>query len=53
VFDTVTPYAPTAIEILITLGVYAVGLLVLSLMWKIATGAKREAGTFDLDKPGA
>jgi len=48
VFDTVTPYAPTAIEILITLGVYAVGLLVLSLLWKIAIDVKKEAGTFEL-----
>ena len=48
VFETLTPYAPTGIEILITLGVYAVGLLVLSLLWKIAIGVKQEAGTFDL-----
>jgi molybdopterin-containing oxidoreductase family membrane subunit len=48
VFETLTPYAPTAIEILITLGVYAVGLLVLSLLWKIAIGVKKEAGTFEL-----
>jgi molybdopterin-containing oxidoreductase family membrane subunit len=48
VFETLTPYAPTGIEILITLGVYAVGLLVLSLLWKIAIGVKKEAGTFEL-----
>jgi molybdopterin-containing oxidoreductase family membrane subunit len=48
VFETVTPYAPTAIEILITLGVYAVGLLIISLLWKIAIGVKKEAGTFEL-----
>jgi molybdopterin-containing oxidoreductase family membrane subunit len=48
VFDTVTPYTPTGIEILITLGVYAVGLLILSLLWKIAIDVKKEAGTFEL-----
>ncbi|MCL1985141.1 MAG: polysulfide reductase NrfD [Betaproteobacteria bacterium] len=48
VFETLTPYAPTGSEILITLGVYAVGLLILSLLWKIAIGVKKEAGTFEL-----
>jgi len=48
VFETLTPYAPTAIEILITLGVYAVGLLILSLLWKIAIDVKKEADTFEL-----
>jgi len=48
VFETLTPYAPTGLEILITLGVYAVGLLILSLLWKIAIGVKKEAGTFEL-----
>jgi molybdopterin-containing oxidoreductase family membrane subunit len=48
VFETLTPYAPTGVEILITLGVYAVGLLILSLLWKIAIGVKKEAGTIDL-----
>jgi molybdopterin-containing oxidoreductase family membrane subunit len=49
VFERVTPYAPTGIEIFITLGIYAVGLLVLSLLWKIAVGVKKEAGTFCSD----
>jgi len=53
VFETLTPYAPTGIEILITLGVYAVGLLLLSLLWKIAIGVKQEADTFDLHEPHA
>ncbi len=48
VFESVTPYMPSGVEILITLGVYAVGFLVLSLLWKIAVGVKKEAGTFDL-----
>ncbi|MDR0466014.1 MAG: polysulfide reductase NrfD [Deltaproteobacteria bacterium] len=51
VFETLTPYAPTGVEILITLGVYAVGLLLLSLLWKIAIGVKQEAGTFELHEP--
>lgn len=48
VFETITPYTPTALEILVTLGVYAVGLLILSLLWKIAVGVKKEAGTFEM-----
>ena len=33
-------------EISVALGVYAIGALVLSLLWKIAIGVKREAGHF-------
>ncbi len=46
-FKEVTVYTPTFPEISIALGVYAVGLLVLSLLWKIALGVKKEAGTFE------
>lgn len=45
-FETVTEYAPTFPEILITIGIYAIGLLVLSVLWKIALDVKKEAGTF-------
>ena len=45
-FETVTEYAPTGREIIVALGVYAVGALVLSLLWKIALGVKRETGHF-------
>ena len=45
----VTEYAPTGLEITITLGVWAVGILVLTVLYKIATGVKEEIG--DL-KPG-
>jgi molybdopterin-containing oxidoreductase family membrane subunit len=47
-FGTVTPYTPTMPEILITLGVYAIGALTLTLLWKIAIDVKKEAGTFAL-----
>jgi Ni/Fe-hydrogenase subunit HybB-like protein len=45
----VTEYAPTGLEVTITLGVWAVGILVLTILYKIATGVKEEIG--DL-KPG-
>ncbi|MDR3357604.1 MAG: polysulfide reductase NrfD [Desulfovibrio sp.] len=45
-YETVTPYMPTAREIIVALGVYAIGALVLSLLWKIALDVKREVGNF-------
>jgi Ni/Fe-hydrogenase subunit HybB-like protein len=45
----VTEYAPTGLEITITLGVWAVGFLVLTILYKVATGVKEEIGDF---KPG-
>ncbi len=46
-FKTVTEYTPTLPEIAVALGIYGVGLLVLSLLWKIALEVKKEAGTFN------
>lgn len=43
-FETVTEYSPTAPEIAITLGVYAIGFLVLTVLYKVAI-AVRESGT--------
>ena len=40
VFEQVTVYAPTAPEILITLGVYGIGFLVITLLYKIAISVK-------------
>ena len=48
VFETVTEYTPTIPEIVITIGVYAIGALVVSLFWKIAIDVKKENGTFAL-----
>ena len=45
-FEAVTPYMPTAKEIAVALGVDAIGALVLSLLWKVALGIKRETGHF-------
>ena len=42
-FDTVTPYWPTTPEILITIGVLAVGFFVLTILYKIAVSIKEEA----------
>lgn len=49
-FEGVTMYAPTFAEILIALGVFSFGALVLSLLWKIALEVKKEAGTYELEK---
>ncbi|MDR2799904.1 MAG: polysulfide reductase NrfD [Desulfovibrio sp.] len=45
-FEDVTLYTPTGREIIIALGVCAVGALVLSLLWRIALEVKRESGDF-------
>jgi Ni/Fe-hydrogenase subunit HybB-like protein len=42
-FDTVTPYWPTTPEILITIGVLAVGFFVLTILYKVAVSIKEEA----------
>lgn len=47
-FETVTEYTPTIPEIVTTIGVYAIGALVVSLFWKIAIDVKKENGTFAL-----
>jgi len=41
-FERVTPYWPTTPEILITLGVYATGFFVLTVLYKIAVSIKEE-----------
>ncbi|MBQ7738122.1 MAG: polysulfide reductase NrfD [Desulfovibrionaceae bacterium] len=45
-YETITPYMPTGLEITVALGVYAVGALVLSLLWKIALGVKKDVNNF-------
>ena len=42
-FETVTPYWPTTLEILITIGVLAVGFFVLTILYKVAVSIKEEA----------
>jgi molybdopterin-containing oxidoreductase family membrane subunit len=43
-FEKVTEYAPTVYELMISMMVYATGLLVLTILWKIAVSVKRETG---------
>lgn len=43
-FERVVEYAPTAPELLITLGVYAIGFLVLTVLYKVAVSVKEEIG---------
>lgn len=45
-FEAITPYMPTGKEIAVALGVYAVGALVVSLLWRIALGVKKEVNHF-------
>jgi molybdopterin-containing oxidoreductase family membrane subunit len=42
----VTEYAPTGLELMITVGVYAAGLFILSVLYKVAIGVKEEIGDF-------
>jgi Ni/Fe-hydrogenase subunit HybB-like protein len=46
-FERVNEYAPTATEILIVVGVYAVGALIATVLYKIALGVREE-----LESPG-
>lgn len=41
-FETITTYSPTTPELLITLGVYAIGALSLTVLYKVAIGVKEE-----------
>jgi len=41
-FERVTPYWPTTPEVLITLGIYALGFFVLTVLYKIAISVKEE-----------
>jgi molybdopterin-containing oxidoreductase family membrane subunit len=41
-FERVTEYTPTAIELAVTVGVYAVGFLVLTVLYKVAIGVKED-----------
>jgi len=43
-FETVTPYWPTGKELLVSMMVYAIGALVVTILFKIATGVKEEMG---------
>ncbi|GAB4488814.1 MAG: polysulfide reductase NrfD [Thermodesulfovibrionales bacterium] len=43
-FEKITEYTPTAPELLITLGVYGIGFLVLTVLYKVAVGVKEEIG---------
>ena len=47
-FETITNYTPTIAEILVGCGIYAIGALIISALWKIAMDVKKERGTFEL-----
>lgn len=48
-FERVTEYWPTLPETLIALGVWAVGLLILTVLYKIAVSVKKEAAGIDIE----
>ena len=41
-FETVTTYSPTWVELLVTSGVYGIGALLLTILYKVAIGIKME-----------
>ncbi len=43
-FETITQYAPTGPELMISMMIYATGFLVLTILWKVAIGVKKEIG---------
>ena len=44
-FEVITEYAPTLPELAITVGVWATGFLILTVLYKIAISVKEEVGT--------
>ncbi len=50
-FEGYPTYTPSFPELLVSLGVVGVGVLVVSVLWKIALDVKKEAGTFELTEP--
>ncbi|MBG0775110.1 MAG: polysulfide reductase NrfD [Desulfovibrionaceae bacterium] len=43
-FEDVTEYVPTVPELLIALGIYAAGAMIVTVLWRIAITVKREVG---------
>jgi Ni/Fe-hydrogenase subunit HybB-like protein len=43
-FERITEYSPTGPELAITIGVYAIGALVLTVLYKVAIAVKETAG---------
>jgi molybdopterin-containing oxidoreductase family membrane subunit len=41
--DTITEYVPSLSEVIIAIGIWAIGFLVLSVLYKIALSVKEEA----------
>ncbi len=52
-FEGVTVYLPTGPELMISLFVYATGALVVTILWKVAIGVKREIGELEAEHPKA
>ncbi len=44
-FETITDYTPSVPELAIVLAIYAIGAMILTVLWKIALGVKEEVGT--------
>jgi molybdopterin-containing oxidoreductase family membrane subunit len=48
-FDTITEYWPTLPETLITLGVWATGFLILTILYKVAVSVREEIGNAEVE----
>ena len=49
-FDTVTRYVPTLTEVMITLGIYALGFLIVTLLYKVVIGVRNQRLTDEDEK---
>ncbi len=43
-FGTITQYVPTIPELMISVMIYATGVLILTILWKVAISVKKETG---------
>lgn len=43
-FNTITPYWPTGKELLVSMMIYAIGALIVTVLFKVATDVKKEMG---------
>jgi molybdopterin-containing oxidoreductase family membrane subunit len=47
-FETISIYTPSIWEIIVGLGIYGIGALIVSCLWKITLDVRKERGTFEL-----
>ncbi|CAM2058390.1 dimethyl sulfoxide reductase membrane subunit [Desulfovibrionales bacterium] len=47
-FERVTPYTPTVPELCISMGIYATGAIILTVLWRIVINIKKEMSTLEI-----